>query len=366
MISGLLFTTFAALILNSTIVAAQTGGHRVYSFLNLPASARITALGSNPMAITDYDLSLAYHNPSLLNPSMHRTISASTATYYGGINFGYFGYAHHIRQAVMMHGGIQYVAFGQFKGADITGTETGIFSANDLALVVGCSRAYQHKYRYGINVKLISSSYEKYNSYGISSDWAAAFSDSARQLTVTLLLKNIGVQFKPYIEGHHQPLPFEVQLGFSKKLKHVPFRIGILAHQLQRFNMRYEDNNNSPQVIFGDTVENEKKSTIFFDNLMRHFVVSGEFYFGKAVTLAFGYNHHRRKELSVETRRGLTGFSVGMGIHIKMFSFWYSRGRYHIAGVANHFSIVTDINQFLKKHKISKPHGESVLPENSP
>jgi hypothetical protein len=168
-----------------------------------------------------------------------------------------------------------------------------------------------------------------------------------------LLIKNIGFQFKPYIEGNRDPLPFEVQLGFSKRLKHVPFRIGVLAHNLQRFNMRYEDNARQ-NVVFGDTIAGEKKSAVFFDNLARHFILNGEFYFGKVVTLAFGYNHHRRREMAVESKKGLAGFSVGLGVNIKMFSFWYARGRYHIAGASNHFTVAVDINRFMKKNRVVK------------
>jgi hypothetical protein len=205
-----------------------------------------------------------------------------------------------------------------------------------------------------MNLKLISSNYEKYNSFGLSTDWAAAYHDSARRMTATLLIKNIGFQLKPYISGNRDPLPFEVQLGFSKRLKHVPFRIGVVAHNLQRFNMRYEDNSQSSNVVFGDTVQSEKKASVFFDNLARHFILSGEFYFGKVVTLAFGYNHHRRREMAVESKKGLAGFSVGLGINIKMFSFWYARGRYHIANTSNHFTVAVDINRFMKKNRVVK------------
>jgi hypothetical protein len=350
------------LAVNVMIAVAQTGGHRVYSFLDLPSSARLTASGSSMIAIVDHDVSLAYHNPALLNPMMHNRISAATAAYYAGVNFGYFGYARDIRNVVMLHGGIQYVAMGSFTGADVTGVETGQFSANDIALTAGVSRAYQQKYNYGVNIKLIASSYEKYNSFGMSTDWAAAYHDSARQLAATLLLKNIGFQFKPYIEGNREPLPFEIQLGFSKRLKHLPFRIGVIAHNLQRFNMRYEDDSGQ-KVVFGDTLQGEKKSAVFFDNVARHFIVHGEFYFGKALTMAFGYNHHRRREMAVESKRGLTGFSVGVGVNIKMFSLWYSRGRYHIAGVSNHFTIALDVNRFMKKNKVVKESKVIDIPE---
>jgi hypothetical protein len=248
---------FILLLCSASFLFSQTGGQRVYSFLNLPSSARVTAGGGAVMALTDADVSLSYHNPALLNRQMHGRITASTAAYYAGINFGYFGYAHNIKNIVMMQGGIQYLAYGTFKGADVTGNENGTFKANEIALHAGVSRTYGTKYHYGMNLKLISSSYESYSSFGLSTDWAAAYFDSARNFTASLLIKNIGFQFKPYIKGNRDPLPVDIQLGFSKRLKHVPFRIGVVAHSLNRFNMRYEDNTEQTNVVFGDTAESE-------------------------------------------------------------------------------------------------------------
>ncbi len=355
---------FALLLMFSTVIA-QTGGNRVYNFLNFPSSARVTAAGGNLITITDADIALAYHNPALLNPSMHHRMTAGTAAYYAGLNFGYFGYGFDKPGIATFQAGIQYVSYGSFNGADENGTLTGEFRANDLALNFGASRKFYDKYSYGVNLKLIASNYEKYSSYGMATDWAVAYFDSSKNITATLLLKNIGFQFKPYIAGNRDPLPFEIQMGFSKRLKHVPFRISIVAHNLQRFNMRYEEPDNQSQVVFGDTLQDEKKAAQFFDNVARHFILSGEFYLGKVITVGFGYNHHRRQELAVATRKGLAGFSFGMGLNVKMFNFSYARGRYHLAGASNHFTVGIDINRFMKKNKIEKPVKEIIPPDNS-
>lgn len=334
---------------------AQLGGRSVYNFLNLPASARITANGGNLMSVMDNDVSLAFHNPSLLNREMHNRASIANSTFIAGINFGNAGYARQVKDLAMFQWGIHYNTYGKFLGADETGAETGEFRVNDIALYAGASRTYQEKYNYGVNVKLLSSNYESYNSFGIATDWAASYNDTAKNFTASLLIKNIGFQFKSFIPGNRDPLPFEIQMGFSKRLKHVPFRINVLAQNLQRFNLRYEgEDAQQSQSLFGDTTESEKKAAIFFDNVARHLALSGELYLGKLFTVAFGYNHQRRRELAVETRKGLTGFSFGVGMNIKMFSFWYARGRYHIAGASNHLTVGIDINKFLKKNKVVK------------
>ncbi len=355
---------FLVLVLLSCNIQAQVGGRSVYSFLNLPASARITANGGNLITVSDHDVALAFHNPSLLNYAMNNRASASTSAYYGGINFGNFSYARQVKELAMFHWGVHYDTYGKFTGADETGAVTGEFRANDIALYAGASRAYKEKYNYGVNVKLLSSNYESYNSFGIATDWAAAYNDTAKQFTASLLIKNIGFQFKPFIPGNRDPLPFEVQIGFSKRLKHVPFRISVVAQNLQRFNLRYEgEGAQQSQTLFGDSTDNEeKKAAVFFDNVARHFNISGELYLGRLFTVAFGYNHLRRKELAVETRKGLAGFSFGAGINIKMFSFWYARGRYHIAGASNHVTVGIDINKFMKKNKVVKESKPLEMP----
>ena len=342
---------------------AQLGGRQVYSFLNLPSSARVTANSGNLMSVMDNDVSLAYHNPSLLNPAMHNRASISNAMYVAGINFGNASYARQIKDLAMFQWGIHYNTYGKFTGADETGLQTGEFNVNDIALYAGASRTYQENYSYGVNVKLISSNYESYNSFAIATDWAAAYNDTAKNFTASLLIKNIGFQFVSFVPGNRDPLSFEVQLGFSKRLKHVPFRINILAQNLQRFNLRYEgEEAQQSQSLFGDTTESEKKATVFFDNVARHFALSGELYLGKLFTVAFGYNHQRRRELAVETRKGLTGFSFGLGMNIKMFSFWYARGRYHLSGVSNHLTVGIDINKFMKKNKVVKESKPLEMP----
>lgn len=363
------FLLFFLLLCSSYLESfSQVGGRGVYSFLNQPASSRVTAAGGNLITVTDADISLAYHNPSLLNPLMDKRVTASTAAYYAGINFGYFGYGFNVKNVVMMQAGIQYNSYGTFNGADATGVETTNFKANDIALNIGASRSYKTKYNYGVNLKLLASNYEQYSSYGIATDWAAAYHDSAKNFTATLLIKNIGFQLKPFIEGNRDPLPFEIQLGFSKRLKHVPFRISVVAQNLQQFNMRFEEEATTNTSLFGDSTNNEepKKAAVFFDNVARHFVLSGEFYFGKALTLGFGYNHQRRKELAVESKKGLAGFSFGLGINIKMFSFWFARGRYHIAGAANQVTVGIDINKLLKKNRKPKESKPLEMPNSQP
>lgn len=329
-------------------VFAQIGGTGTYNFINLPATPRITATGGNLITVMDDDPGLGFVNPALLNPSMDNKVTANSAIYFSGINFGYAGYTRHWDDIGTFQGGIQYISYGRFSQRDETGVENGSFSASEYNINVGGSRQYDEKYSYGANVKmLISSMGGGYTSLGTALDLAAAYNDSSKYFTATLLVKNIGFQFLAYEGSNREPLPFDIQLGFSKRFKKLPFRISVVYHNLHRFNLRYENDLQTEQPLFGEE-ETESKAGIFFDNLMRHFIVGGELTIAKVVRIGFGYNHQLRQSMSFESKRGLTGFSFGIGIKIKQFDFGFARGRYHLAGAVNHFSVGINLNKFTK------------------
>src|SRR5688572_20259912 len=147
--------------------------------MNLPASSRETALGGTLITVKDKDVSLAFHNPSLLNIGMHNTVSAATVIYFNGVNFGNFNYARHFDSIGTFQAGLQYVAYGTFKGTDITGQETGEFKAGEYLLNIGASRDLD-KYTFGANVKFMMSQLESYSSYGAALDLAATYHDTAK------------------------------------------------------------------------------------------------------------------------------------------------------------------------------------------
>ncbi|MFN5885727.1 MAG: hypothetical protein ACK445_10335, partial [Bacteroidota bacterium] len=43
----------------------------------------------------------------------------------------------------------------------------------------------------------------------------------------------LGTQIKTYRAGNNETLPFNLQVGVSKKFAHAPFRFSLVAHNLQ-------------------------------------------------------------------------------------------------------------------------------------
>ena len=337
-------------LLPNTLVA-QVGGEYVYEFLNLPNSARITALGGSLITVRDNDQSLAYGNPALLNAAMHNNVSFNYNFHFAEINTGYATYARYFDQIDMtFHGGFQFINYGEFDSADPQGNLTGTFDASELAFVIGASRALDERFTLGANLKVVSSQLESYNSTGLMGDLAAIYFNEEKNFTAAFVMKNMGGQLTTYEPGVSEPTPFEIQFGLSQRLKYLPFRFSVIMHDLQRWNLLYDNPNSQEQgSLFGPEPE-KSQFNMEVDNFFRHFIFSGEFLLGKAETvrLRFGYNHQLRKELTVNNLRSLAGFSAGFGFKVNRFQIDYGLGVYHIAGSTKHLSISTNIDSFRK------------------
>lgn len=328
--------------------AQVVGGNNVYEFLNLSPSARISALGGNLITVQDDDINLAFSNPAALNPGMHQQLGFSHMFHLADISGGYAAYGHHVgKWNTTLHGGIQYLSYGKFKGTDETGQPTDEFSAAEYAVTLGAGHQLYERVSVGANMKFITSRFESYNSVGIAGDLAAMFHDTARQLNITLVFKNIGAQLTTYSGGNRQPLPFEMQAGISKRLEYLPFRFSIIYRYLDRWDITYNDPNAQDDIFFfGDEPATSDNS--FLDNFSRHFVFNGEFLFGKKdnFRLRLGYNHLQRKEMSINNLRSMAGFSMGVGFKINRFRVEYGRSVAHLGAGLNHFSISTNIKEF--------------------
>ena len=329
---------------------AQLGGSSTYAFLNLTHSARVAALGGKA-SIWDDDLNLAYHNPSLLNGDMANHLVINYVNYFADINYGYVSYARDFKQIGNIGVGLHYINYGEFIAADRFGNKTGHFTASEYAFNFIWSRSLDSLFNIGVNVKPIYSVLERYRSFGLATDVGITYIGREKLFSASLVLRNIGLQIKPYYGQNREPLPFEMQLALSQKLKHAPFRFSLTAHNLQQFDLTYngpEDLTVSIDPVTGETVQ-ENKIEKLADNLMRHLIFGVELNPIKNLYFRAGYNYQRRRELKIETRMAMVGFSWGFGLKLSHFCLSYGRATYHLAGASNHFSLNTNISSFLRK-----------------
>ncbi len=345
------YLLFFLIFLAKNLPAQVVGGDNVFEFINLSPSARITALGGNLITVRDDDVNLAFANPASLNPLMHNQLAFNHNFYPAGIGQGYVGYGHHLKKSnLTLHGGIQYVSYGEFDATDHIGNVEGTFKAAEYAFVLGAGKQLYERMSVGANLKFITSSFESYRSSGITGDLAAIFHDTVNQLNFTLLFKNIGGQLTTYTEDNREPVPFEMQAGISKRLKYLPFRFSFIYQYLNRWNILYDDPNSEEDSFFFDPSFAPEDKYAWLDNLARHLIFNGEFLMGKKENfrLRFGYNHLRKKELSVRNLRSLAGFSMGIGLKINRFRVEFGRSFVHLGAGANHFSISTNLKEFTK------------------
>ena len=329
----------------------QIGGRYAFSTIALPTNARATAMGGSIINIKDGDVSLAQLNPAIADSSMHNQLAINHNFHFAGIQNGNLAYARILPKlgGLVGHFGLQYVNFGDFDQADAFGNINGQFSAGEVAMVLGTSKQLNAKIRGGVNFKILTGSYESYNAFGLGVDVGFHYEKNP-QTSWALVFRNMGGELSG-IGDSRSALPFDLQLGFSKRLAHLPFRISVIGHHLQSPYIRYDD----PETdITTDITGNRTFRSGFsknLDNLFRHLIISGEFLLGKSenVRLRFGYDHLRRQELRASTFRSRGGFSMGIGFNIKKIKIDYGIATYHLAGATNHISLRYDLSRIFMK-----------------
>lgn len=332
-------------------IYSQSGGNNTYEFLNLSSSARLGALGGTQLSVQDNDLNLAFSNPALLNPTMSKALTFSYVPYFADIKYGYAGYAQEIKKLEGTFAvGIHYVDYGDFIRADVTGAQLGTFTAAEYSFNLSYARLLHERITGGFTLKTIYSSLEEFTSTGVAVDLGIFYHNIENNFGLAATIKNIGMQLSTYTPDNREPLPFEVQLGFSYRLPKAPLRLSLTATHLEKPNLTYTNpaKENEVDPITGEPVEQEIS---LFEKIARHAIINAEILITQNFNLRLGYNYMRRRDLGLDTRMSISGFSGGFGFRISKFHFSYGRAAYHLAGASNHFSISTNLSEFSKKKK---------------
>lgn len=335
--------------------AQQTGGRASYSFLNLSPSSRNTALGGNAHSRATLDPALAYMNPALIQEPGDYALSFQHQSLPGSIANGHFAYAHKplTRWQIRLQAGVHYLNSSSFQGADVFGNSTGSFSIAESAFYLGGSKKINERMHAGLNVQYIFSRLDIYSSSAIAFNAGFQYFHPVHRYALSFSLRNAGFALSSYHQERGK-LPVSAELGFSKRLKHLPFIYYISFHHLQDYNVRYDDPALSASGnLFGPPKEVSAFSRIS-DNFLRHFSLGGEMLLGKkeVVSLRIGYNHLRRKELGVKDYASFAGLSFGAGVKIYKFRIDYSYAIYHLAGGASQLGITSKISSFFKEREM--------------
>jgi len=249
-------------------------------------------------------------------------------------------------------GGIHYLYYGKFQGADESGNLTGTFRAADYSVNVVYSRPLDSLFTFGFTAKSIFSDYETYNSTAFAMDAGITYNNPSMEFTAALVLRNMGFQVNTYYPNQaHEPLPFSIALGVSQSLRYAPLTFFVVAEHLEKWDLSYETQEEKEEDtdFFTDQSASESGFDLFIDKFMRHIIIGTEFNLGKNLVFRAGYNYRRRQELKIDTKPGMVGFSWGIGIKVSKFRINYGRAVYHLAGGANYFSFSANLDEFSKK-----------------
>jgi hypothetical protein len=330
---------------------AQVGGATTFNFLRLAQSWRVTALGEINITTIDYDPTTQLSNPASLNPLMSRQASFSSVVYPGGVNYGNACYVQDFGKRGTYGMGVQYINYGDIPETDASGNILrSNLPCNEVNIYGGGSYRFGRIFSAGLNVKFVGSWLDGYNSYGLAADLGASVNDTAHGIVASLVAKNIGGQLTPYKfgSGSREPIPFDMQAGFSVKFKGFPVRFHLTFHDLQRWDIRYSDPAAAVQnSLLGDTATTSK-SAAAADEFFRHLIIGAELAIKKVVFLDFSYNDERRQEMAQASRRSVAGFAIGIGVHVKAITVGVGLSPMPLKSTLAQFTLTVNTGGFVR------------------
>jgi hypothetical protein len=316
------------------------GGSSVYNFLKLPSTPVLTAAGGVNISYKINEVGFTENNPALLNADLNSQLNLSFNNFLSGIKtYSLTGAYQYNKLNTTFGAHIYFVDYGSIPQTDAAGNVNGTFHPVDYVIQISAAKKYLEKWNYGASLKFINSNYQLYKSSALAFDFGVLYSDSSSRFFASILAKNMGVQLKTYA-GEGEDLPFDLQIGITKRLANAPFGFSFTAQQLHQFNIHYND--------AGFNVENDFSSNAnFFNKLLNHFVIASHIYFGNNLEATVGYNYLRRQELDIgSSGNGLNGFSIGMRIKFSRLQILYARSNYQRNISYNQVGLTLALNEF--------------------
>lgn len=327
--------------------AMAQAGRSVFSFLELPYSARHNALGGINVSTSDGDLGMSLNNPALLCEETHNMLSLNYAYYGAAMNFASALYGYNWGHNYTGYA-IHYLDYGKFPYADEYGYQSGTtFSARDFLVEVLYARQLSHGLRIGAALKPVYSKYEVYSSFALGADVGAYYCIPDSSLQIGLTLQNIGWQLKGFYSDEYgqqlYPLPLNLQLGLSYKLTHAPLRFSLTLHNLQTWKLGY----NGIEETWGDA--GKKTKDTWYNMLFSHTVWAVDIVPKKDnFWLTLSYNHRRHSELTFRDNFSLAGFALGAGLHVKSVRVGVAAAQYTRSNFTFQTTLSLSMSELLK------------------
>lgn len=294
--------------------AAAQESRTEYNFLRVPVSAHVAALGGDNISLIEDDPTLIFHNPSLISGVSDKTLNVNFMNYMEGVNTGSASFVKAVNDRATWGVMAEYVDYGSIKETDEDNNELGDFSAKDV--MAGGTFAYllTDHLAGGITMKFISSYIGDYNSFAVGVDLGLNYYWPDYGMSLSMVARNLGGQIKAF-EDDFERIPFDLQIGATKKLGESPLRISLTMTRIHDWD----------------------------DDFINHFIVGAELLLSKSVYVAGGYNFRRQDEMEItdtddESSHG-AGLTFGGGITLKRIQFHFAYAKYHVSSSSLTFNL---------------------------
>ena len=309
---------FATVLLCLTLLAEAQESQTVYNFLRLPVSAHVAALGGDNTTLAEDDATLIFHNPALINNVTDRTLNLNFMTYMEGAATGSASFVRAAGEYGTWGVTGQYMNYGTMKEMTASGQQTGEFSAKDIAVGGSFAYALNERFTGGITAKFVASYIGQYNSLGAAVDLGINYYNSDSELSISAVARNLGGQLSAY-EDDFERMPFDLQVGFTKRLLRSPLRLSVSLVRL-----------NDGEYGFG-----------------KHIVVGADIILTPQFYIAAGYNAMRAAEMKIAEADGASahgaGLSFGGGMQLERLKLHVAYAKLHVSA----YSLLVNLSYSL-------------------
>ena len=287
-----------------------------YHFLRFPTSTRVGALGGYSVSLVEADPALAFHNPALLGGETDGRLNIKYMNYIADVNVGSAIFTKAFRERSAYGIGATYINYGSFKEMTIDNEQLGAFSVQDIGIHAFFSYDLSELWRGGLSMKALYSTIADYYSFGLAVDAGLSYFNAENDFSVGIALKNIGAQLKAYYDERQQ-IPWDLQLGVTKRMAHAPVRFSVTAMYLNQWKFKSID------------LTPTAKADNFLETTLKHLVFGVEFLPSDNLWLGVGLNPKTRMDMSILSGNALGGFTIGGGVIVSRFDVGASVARYH-------------------------------------
>ena len=303
-------------LLSSLPSWAQEGSFS-QTVLRLPTSSHVAALGGENISLTEDTPWAGMSNPALLSGVSNLSLGLNFMTYAGGST--YAG-AEFVKAFGERHTGAafaQMLSYGEMSETDASGNELGSFSPKDIVFGVGYSYLLSDRWAGGANLKGIYSKYADFSAFALAVDLGINYLDEENDLSISATMMNIGAPLKTF-DDRTERLPYNLQVGFSKGMAHLPVRFSVTLTDLTRWRTKDYFHPADEKLSFG------KKA-------LNHFVVGLDVEPTDYLYLGVGYNFRRAYELKAAGSSHWAGITAGAGLRLSRFKLGLSYAKYHLS-----------------------------------